>query len=72
MKYSISTQGILFSFKKEGNHQRVINKMNPKMITPRHIIIKMAKVKGKERVGKGETRQSQNETLKAKAKTHHS
>ena len=55
MKYSISTQGILFSFKKEGNHQRVINKMNPKMITPRHIIIKMAKGKDKERMFKAAT-----------------
>ena len=30
--------------------QRVPNKMNPKRPTPRHIIIKMAKVKDEERV----------------------
>ena len=28
--------------------QRVPNKMNPKRLTPRHIIIKMPKVKDKE------------------------
>ena len=28
--------------------QRVPNKMNPKRSTPRHVIIKMAKVKGKK------------------------
>ena len=30
--------------------QRVPNKMNPKRSTPRHIIIKMTKVKDKERI----------------------
>ena len=30
--------------------QRVPNKMNPNRPTPRHIIIKMAKVKDKERI----------------------
>ena len=30
--------------------QRVPNKMNPKKPTPRHIIIKMQKVKDKERI----------------------
>ena len=30
--------------------QRVPNKMDPKMTTQRHIIIKMPKVKGKERI----------------------
>ena len=30
--------------------QRVPNKMNPKRPTPRHIIIKMPKVKDKERI----------------------
>ena len=30
--------------------QRVINKLDPKRTTPRHIIIKMPKVKDKERV----------------------
>ena len=30
--------------------QRVPNKMNPKRSTPRHIIIKMSKVKDKERI----------------------
>ena len=30
--------------------QRVPNKMNPKRATPRHIIIKMTNVKGKERI----------------------
>ena len=32
--------------------QRVPNKMNPKRPTPRHIIIKMPKVKDKERICK--------------------
>ena len=31
---------------------RVPNKMNPKRPTPRHIIIKMPKVKDKERISK--------------------
>ena len=30
--------------------QRIPNKMNPKRPTPRHIIIKVAKVKDKERI----------------------
>ena len=30
--------------------QRIQNKMNPKRPTPRHIIIKMPKVKDKERI----------------------
>ena len=30
--------------------QRVQNKLDPKRITPRHIIIKMPKVKDKERI----------------------
>ena len=30
--------------------QRVPNKMNPNRRIPRHIIIKMAKIKGKERI----------------------
>ena len=32
--------------------QRVPNKMNPKRLTPRHLIIKMPKVKDKERLSK--------------------
>ena len=35
--------------------QRVSNKMNPNRPTPRHIIIKMAKVKDKERILKAAT-----------------
>ena len=31
-------------------HRRVPNKMNPKRPTPRHIIIKMPKVKDKETI----------------------
>ena len=31
-------------------HRRVPNKMNPKRPTPRHIIIKMQKVKDKEKI----------------------
>ena len=38
--------------------QRVPNKMKPKRLTPRHIIIKMAKVKDKERILK-EAREKQ-------------
>ena len=34
--------------------QRVPNKMDPKRPTPRHIIIKMAKVEDKERILKAE------------------
>ena len=34
--------------------QRVPNKMDAKRFTPRHIIIKMPKVKGKERILKAE------------------
>ena len=30
--------------------QRVPSKMSPKRTTPRHIIVKMVKVKGKERI----------------------
>ena len=30
--------------------QRVLSKMNPKRLTPRYIIIKVAKVKGKKRI----------------------
>ena len=30
--------------------QRIPNKMNPKRSTPRHIMIKMSKVKGKRRI----------------------
>ena len=33
--------------------QRVPKKMNPKRTTPRHIIIKMQKIKDKERILKG-------------------
>ena len=39
--------------------QRVPNKMNPKRPTPRHIIIKKTKVKGKERT-KGSKRKTKN------------
>ena len=38
--------------------QRVRNKMNPKKSTPRHIVIKMAKIKDKERILK-EAREKQ-------------
>lgn len=30
--------------------ETVLNKRNPKRLTPKHIIIKMSKVKGKERI----------------------
>lgn len=39
--------------------QRVPSKMNPKRPTPRHIIIKKTKVKGKERT-KGSKRKTKN------------
>ena len=38
--------------------QRVQNKMNPKRPTPRHIIIKMPKVKDKERILKAARRKA--------------
>ena len=47
--------GILFSHKKEENPARklrVPNKMNANKPVPRHIIIKVAKVKDKERLFK--------------------
>ena len=37
--------------------QRVPKKLNPKRNTPRHIIIKLPKIKDKERSLKGERRQ---------------
>ena len=43
--------------------QRVPNKVNPKRATPRHIIIKMPKVKDKERILKT-TREKQRVTYK--------
>ena len=43
--------------------QRVSNKMNPKRPTPRHIIIKMPKVKDKEKILKTE-REKQLDTYK--------
>ena len=38
--------------------QRVPNKLDPKRITPRHIIIKMPKFKDKERILKQEEKRS--------------
>ena len=43
--------------------QRVPNKVDPKKTTPKHIIIKMAKVKGKERILKA-AREKQRVTCK--------
>ena len=43
--------------------QRVPNKVDPKKTTPKHIIIKMAKVKGKERILKA-AREKQRVTFK--------
>ena len=43
--------------------QRAPNKMDPKRTTPRHIIIKMSKVKGKERILKA-SREKQRVTYK--------
>ena len=44
--------------------QRIPNKMNAKRPTPKHIIIKIPKVKGKERILKA-TREKQLDTYKA-------
>ena len=43
---------------------KVPNKMNPKRSTPRHIIIKMAKMKDKERIKKKNPRGRQLVTYK--------
>ena len=43
--------------------QRVLNKLDPKRSTPRHIIIKMSKIKDKEIILKA-TRESQRVTYK--------
>ena len=38
--------------------RRIPNKLNPNMITPRHILIKMPKVKDKERILKQQEKRS--------------
>ena len=48
--------------------QRVPNKMDPKRTTPRHIVIKMPKVKDKERILKA-TREKQSYLQRSSCKT---
>ena len=48
--------------------QRVPNKMDPKRTTPRHIVIKMPKVKDKERILKA-TREKQSYLQRSSHKT---
>ena len=48
--------------------QKILNKLDPKRTTPRHIIIKMPKVKEKERILQAAT-EKQRVTYKAADKT---
>ena len=63
----------LTNFMKETNiqvqeAQRVPNKLDPKRTTPRHIVIKMSKMKDKERILKA-ARRKQRVTYKRAHKT---